>query len=55
MIKKKWTRAERAIVLLEHIQTPAAIAILEKMATGHSEAQPTKVAKEALGEVRAAR
>jgi hypothetical protein len=46
--KKKWTRAVRAIVLLEHIRTPEAIAILEDMATGHPDAQPTKTAKEAL-------
>jgi hypothetical protein len=46
--KKKWTRAVRAIVLLEHIGTPEAIAILKDMATGHADAQPTNVAKEAL-------
>jgi hypothetical protein len=46
--KPKWTRAERAIVLLEHIRTPAAISILKAMATGHPEAQPTLVAVEAL-------
>jgi hypothetical protein len=48
-IKKKWTRAVRAIVLLEHIATPGAVAILRDMATGHPDAQPTKVAKDALG------
>jgi hypothetical protein len=46
--KKKWTRAVRAIVLLEHIGTPEAIAILKDMATGHPDAQPTRTAKEAL-------
>jgi hypothetical protein len=46
--KKKWTRAVRAIVLLEHIATPDAAAILRDMATGHPDAYPTKVAKEAL-------
>jgi len=46
--KKKWTRAVRAIVLLEHIGTPDAVAILKDMATGHPEAQPTRVAKESL-------
>ena len=46
--KKKWTRAVRAIVLLEHIGTPDAVAILKDMATGHPDAYPTKVAKEAL-------
>ncbi len=46
--KKKWTRAIRAILLLEHIGTPEAVAILKDMATGHPDAQPTKVAKEGL-------
>ncbi len=46
--KKKWTRAVRAIVLLDHIGTPDAIAILKDLATGHPDAQPTKVAKEVL-------
>jgi hypothetical protein len=46
--KRKWTRAVRAIVLLEHIGTPEALVILKDMATGHPDAQPTKVAKEAL-------
>ena len=43
--KKKWTRAVRAIVLLEHIGTPDAVAILKDMATGHPDAYPTKVAR----------
>jgi hypothetical protein len=47
-LKKKWTRAGRAIVLLEHFGTPAAVAILKDMATGHPDAQPTRVAKGAL-------
>ena len=46
--KKKWTRAVRAIVLLEHIGTPDATAVLQDMATGHPDAYPSKVAKEAL-------
>ena len=46
--KKKWTRAGRAIVLLEHFGTPGAVAILKEMASGNPDAQPTKVAKEAL-------
>jgi len=49
--KKKWTRSVRAIVLLEHIRTPDAVAILRDMATGHPDAQPTKVAKIALERV----
>jgi hypothetical protein len=46
--KKKWTRAVRALVLLEHIGTPDAVAILKDMATGHPDAQPTKVARDSL-------
>jgi hypothetical protein len=47
-IKKKWTRTVRAIVLLEHIGSPEANDILKDMASGHPDAQPTKVAQEAL-------
>lgn len=47
--KKKWTRALRAIALLEHFGTPEAIAILEDMASGHQEAHPTVAAEESLG------
>lgn len=50
--KKKWTRAVRAIVLLEHIGTPGAVAILEDMAAGHPDAQPTRVARDALVHLR---
>ena len=46
--KKKWTRAVRAILLLEHIGTPGAVAVIKEMAAGHPDAQPTRVAKEAL-------
>jgi hypothetical protein len=46
--KKKWTRAVRAILLLEHIGTPGALAILKDMATGHPDAQPTKVARDCV-------
>jgi hypothetical protein len=49
--KPKWTRAVRAIVLLEHIASPDAVAILNDMAAGHPEAEPTKAAKEALERV----
>jgi len=49
--KRQWTRAVRAIVLLEHIGTPDAVAILRDMAGGHPDAQPTKTAVEALGRV----
>jgi hypothetical protein len=47
-LKKKWTRAVRAIVLLEHLGTAEAVAILKDMATGHAEAQPTRTAQAAL-------
>lgn len=47
--KPKWTRAVRALTLLEHIGTPDATDIIKDMATGHPDAQPTRVAKELLG------
>jgi hypothetical protein len=50
--KKKWTRSVRAIVLLEHIGTPDAVAVLTDMATGHPEAQPTIAAKAALKRIK---
>jgi hypothetical protein len=46
--KKTWRRAVRAVVLLEHIATPDALALLKDLAGGHPDAQPTKVAQEAL-------
>jgi hypothetical protein len=46
--RRKWTRAVRAIVLLEHIGTPDAVAVVKEMATGHAEAEPTRVAQETL-------
>jgi len=46
--RKYWTRAVRAIVLLEHIGTPEAVAVVKSVAKGHADAQPTKAAKEAL-------
>jgi hypothetical protein len=49
--KPKWTRACRAIVLLEHVASPDAIAILREMSTGHDDAEPTKVAREALAKL----
>jgi hypothetical protein len=47
-IKRKWTQAQRAIVLLEHVRTPEAISILKDMATGYPQARPTMVAIEAI-------
>jgi hypothetical protein len=46
--KYKWVRACRAIILLEHIASPEAVAILRDMSTGHPDAEPTKAAQEAL-------
>lgn len=46
--KKKWTRAVRAIALLEHFGTPEAQEILKSLTTGDPDAQPTRVAKESL-------
>jgi hypothetical protein len=50
-VKRKWNQAVRAIVLLEHIGTPDALAILRDMASGHPEAQPTRTAVEALARI----
>jgi hypothetical protein len=50
-VKRKWNQAVRAIVLLEHIGTPDAVAILCDMASGHPEAQPTRTAVEALARI----
>jgi hypothetical protein len=46
--KPLWARLTRAVVLLEHIGSPEAIAILKDMATGNPEAGPTNVAATAL-------
>jgi hypothetical protein len=46
--KPQWQRTDRALVLLQHIGTPGAIAILKDLATGNPSAQPTKIAKAAL-------
>jgi RNA polymerase sigma factor (sigma-70 family) len=46
--KRQWTRAVRAVALLEHIGTPVAVAVLRDVATGHPDAQPTRAAKQAL-------
>jgi hypothetical protein len=46
--KSQWNRADHAIVLLQHIGSPEAIAIIRDMASGDPRAQPTTVAKLAL-------
>jgi hypothetical protein len=53
--RKYWTRAVRAVVLLEHIGGPAAVAVLRDLATGHPDAQPTKAAKEAVARIEKAK
>jgi hypothetical protein len=52
LTKDKWTRAIRAIVLLEHIGTPEATKLIKQMATGHPDAAPTKEAKAALARMK---
>jgi hypothetical protein len=52
--KKSWTRAVRAIVVLERIATPDAVAVLRDMATGNPDAMPTKTAQEALDRIESA-
>jgi hypothetical protein len=49
--KPAWLRAVRAMTVLEHIGGTAAFAILQDMATGNADAQPTKVAKEMVEEM----
>jgi hypothetical protein len=49
--RKYWTRAVRTVVLMEHIGTPAAVAVLRDLAGGHPDAQPTKAAREAVARV----
>jgi hypothetical protein len=46
--RPSWTQAVRAVVILEHIGGPDALAILKEMAKGHPDAQPTQIAKEAV-------
>ena len=43
-----WTRDVRAVVILERIGTPEAQAILKDVVTGHADAPPTRVARQAL-------
>lgn len=46
--RPEWRRLTRALMLLEHINTPEAVKVLDAMATGHPDAGPTIAAKDAL-------
>jgi RNA polymerase sigma factor (sigma-70 family) len=47
--QKQWSRMTRAVMILEHFGTPDAVKVIERVASGHMDASPTKAAKEALG------
>jgi hypothetical protein len=49
----KWVRAARAAVVLEHLGTPEARQVLEKLASGEAEAPPTKAARDSLERLKA--
>lgn len=46
--KREWTRVVRALALLESLGTEEATAVIDAVAAGHPDAQPTKVANEML-------
>jgi len=46
--KMAWTRAARAVAILEQINTQEAVKVLQQLASGHPDALPTKAAKESL-------
>jgi hypothetical protein len=46
--KKQWLSAMRAVAVLEQIGTPEAIAVIERFAGGHPDAEPTKAARRVL-------
>ena len=46
--KTAWTRAARAVAILEQIGTAEAISVLKQLGEGHPEAFPTKAAKDSL-------
>lgn len=47
--KNAWTRAVRAVAVLEQINTPEAVNVLNQLGKGHPDALPTKAAQESLG------
>lgn len=47
-----WVRAGRGIGVLEHLGTPEAVALLEKIALGEDNAPPTKQAQDALARLK---
>lgn len=47
-----WVRAARSIAVLEHINTPEAVKVLEQMALGEDSAPPTKQAQDALARLK---
>ena len=51
--RPSWTRATRAVIILEHIRTPEALTLLKEMAAGHPDAQPTQIAKEVVARLTA--
>jgi hypothetical protein len=47
-----WVRAARGIAVLEHVNTPEAVKLLEQMALGEDAAPPTKQAQDALARLK---
>jgi hypothetical protein len=50
--KMAWTRAARAVAILEQIDTQEAVKVLQQLASGHPDALPTKSAKEGLARLK---
>ena len=48
IVNSAWTRQRMAIIALERIGTPEAVAILKDLATGHPEVKPTREAMAAV-------
>lgn len=49
--KRAWTRAERAVAILEQIGTPGAIDVLQQLSSGHPDARPTRAAMDSLDRI----